>query len=180
MSRSLRSMTIFALAIGAAALAGPALAASLHAQMALATASGPGGDVGFIDVADGPGGATFSLHLHGLPPGPHGFHLHENSSCAAALSKEGAMTPAGAAGGHLDPAATGMHMGPNGAGHLGDLPLIVVSTDGTVSGTVTGPRLKDVSTLKGRTLMIHAGGDTYSDTPPRGGGGARIACGVLD
>ncbi|WP_324128836.1 superoxide dismutase family protein, partial [Acinetobacter baumannii] len=28
--------------------------------------------------------------------------------------------------------------------------------------------------------MIHAGGDNYSDSPqPLGGGGARIACGVI-
>jgi Cu-Zn family superoxide dismutase len=28
--------------------------------------------------------------------------------------------------------------------------------------------------------MIHAGGDNYSDTPkPLGGGGERIACGVV-
>ena len=29
--------------------------------------------------------------------------------------------------------------------------------------------------------MIHAGGDNYSDQPkPNGGGGARIACGVIE
>jgi Cu-Zn family superoxide dismutase len=28
--------------------------------------------------------------------------------------------------------------------------------------------------------MVHTGGDNYSDTPaPLGGGGARIACGVI-
>ena len=41
------------------------------------------------------------------------------------------------------------------------------------------PRLK-VADLKGKSLMIHAGGDNYSDTPaPLGGGGARAACGVV-
>ena len=34
--------------------------------------------------------------------------------------------------------------------------------------------------LTGRTIMIHEGGDNYSDSPqPLGGGGARIACGVI-
>ncbi len=34
--------------------------------------------------------------------------------------------------------------------------------------------------LKGRSLMIRAGGDNYSDLPEKGGGrGARIACGVM-
>jgi Cu-Zn family superoxide dismutase len=33
--------------------------------------------------------------------------------------------------------------------------------------------------VKGRSIVIHAGGDNYSDQPaPLGGGGARIACGV--
>ena len=43
--------------------------------------------------------------------------------------------------------------------------------------TVPGLKLADV---RGKALMIHEGGDNYSDTPkPNGGGGARIACGVI-
>jgi Cu-Zn family superoxide dismutase len=46
--------------------------------------------------------------------------------------------------------------------------------------TLTAPRLK-VADAEGRALMIHAGGDNYSDQPkPLGGGGARIACGVVE
>ena len=42
------------------------------------------------------------------------------------------------------------------------------------------PRIK-LSEIKGRSLMIHAGGDNYSDDPkPLGGGGARVACGVIE
>jgi Cu-Zn family superoxide dismutase len=38
-----------------------------------------------------------------------------------------------------------------------------------------------VSGIRGKALMIHAGGDNYSDRPaPLGGGGARIACGVIE
>ena len=34
--------------------------------------------------------------------------------------------------------------------------------------------------FRGKSLMIHEGGDNYSDTPkPLGGGGTRIACGVV-
>jgi hypothetical protein len=33
---------------------------------------------------------------------------------------------------------------------------------------------------QGRSLLIHAGGDNYADQPaPLGGGGARVACGVI-
>jgi Cu-Zn family superoxide dismutase len=37
-----------------------------------------------------------------------------------------------------------------------------------------------VAEVKGRSIMIHAGGDNYSDQPvPLGGGGGRTACGVV-
>ena len=43
-----------------------------------------------------------------------------------------------------------------------------------------GPHLT-VADVKGHSIMIHVGGDNYSDQPaPLGGGGARIACGVVE
>ena len=40
-------------------------------------------------------------------------------------------------------------------------------------------RLKTTD-LAGRAIIIHAGGDNYSDNPKKlGGGGARVACGVV-
>jgi Cu-Zn family superoxide dismutase len=168
------------LGLAAALIGSAASAATLQAPMALDSGPAAGASVGVVEVTDGPDGARFTLHLTGLPAGPHGFHIHQNGSCAAAAGKDGALVPAGAAGSHLDPGATNMHMGPMGEGHLGDLPLITVAADGTSSEVVTAPRLKDVSVLKGRSLMIHAGGDNYTDTPPLGGGGARLACGVLN
>ena len=49
--------------------------------------------------------------LKDLPPGVHGFHLHQKGSCAAA-EENGKAVPAGAAGGHWDPDATNAHKGP--------------------------------------------------------------------
>jgi Cu-Zn family superoxide dismutase len=43
---------------------------------------------------------------------------------------------------------------------------------------VTAPQLK-LADVRGRSLMIHEGGDNYSDTPENGGGAGRIACGVV-
>jgi Cu-Zn family superoxide dismutase len=161
------------------AAATPALAASLTVPMALATPTGPGASVGTVTMTEGPTGVIFAVDLHGLPPGPHGFHVHVNPSCAP-TEKDGKPVPAGAAGGHLDPDNTGMHMGPVGGGHLGDLPLIMVGADGAAKGTLTAPRIKTLDPLRGRALMIHVGGDNYSDQPaPLGGGGARMACGVI-
>jgi Cu-Zn family superoxide dismutase len=84
-----------------------------------------------------------------------------------------------AAGGHYDPMGAGHHTGPYGDGHLGDLPALYVDAEGKSTHPVLAPRIK-VGDLRNRSLMIHAGGDNYSDQPAKlGGGGARIACGVV-
>ncbi|HEX2152154.1 MAG TPA: superoxide dismutase [Cu-Zn] SodC [Stellaceae bacterium] len=158
--------------------AGAAAATELRAEMHRATLSGPGDAVGTVTIADGAQGAVVKADLKGLPPGPHGFHVHENGSCQPATAN-GETVPAGAAGGHFDPQDTGTHAGPQGDGHLGDLPVLRVAANGTATETLTAPRIKDVSILRGKTVMIHAGGDNYSDRPALGGGGARLACGVL-
>jgi len=145
--------------------------------MAMATASGKGADVGTVTVSDGKDGVSLKLDLHGLPPGEHGFHVHENPSCDPA-DKEGKKTAGQAAGAHFDPAGTKAHKGPGGGGHKGDLPKLVVSDKGEAKDKmdVKGVTLAD---FQGHALMIHAGGDNYSDAPkPLGGGGERIVCGV--
>jgi Cu-Zn family superoxide dismutase len=89
------------------------------------------------------------------------------------------MVPALGAGGHLDPAGSKKHGEPWGDGHLGDLPPLYVAADGSAAQPVLGPRLK-LADVKGRSLMVHAGGDNHADHPaPLGGGGARVACGVI-
>lgn len=166
--------------ITAAALmsAGAAFAAEIVVQMNLIDAQGIGKTIGTVTIAEGPGGLVLTPALTGLPPGAHGFHVHQDASCAAG-EKEGKMVPGLAAGGHYDPAATARHEGPAGTGHLGDLPALTADADGKVTQPVSAPRLK-LADVAGRSLMIHAGGDTYSDAPaPLGGGGARIACGVI-
>lgn len=134
--------------------------------------------IGTIKISESPKGLVFTPSLKGLPAGEHGFHVHENPSCSA-KEKDGKMTPALAAGGHYDPNATKKHEGPEGSGHLGDLPKLVAAAEGEASDSVLAPRLK-MEDVKGRAIIIHAGGDNYSDDPePLGGGKARIACGVI-
>jgi superoxide dismutase, Cu-Zn family len=158
--------------------AGPAWAEQLTVDMHEVTAQGTGRKVGTIVAESSSYGVIFRPALRGLaPPGPHGFHVHENPSCQPA-EKEGKMTPGEAAGGHFDPQKTGTHAGPYGEGHLGDLPALYVEGDGRVTIPVLAPRLQ-LSDLRGRALVIHEGGDTYSDEPHLGGGGARLACGVV-
>lgn len=157
-----------------------ASAADMRAQMRLATPNGPGESIGTVTVSQGAQGAVFKTDLTGLPPGPHGFHLHENGSCEPSTAN-GQAVPAGAAGGHFDPAHSGHHEGPEHAGHLGDLPVLTANASGMAAETLAAPRITDLQAIKGHALMIHAGGDNYADAPsPLGGGGARIACGVLE
>jgi Cu-Zn family superoxide dismutase len=168
-----------ALSFALLVLASAASADETVVAILLSTDSGSGQAVGTIKVQDTAHGALFTPSLRGLPPGLHGFHVHEGAQCGPA-EKDGHMMAGMAAGGHLDPAKTGKHLGPYGEGHLGDLPPLFVDADGTASLPVLAPRLT-VKDLKGRSLMIHAGGDNYSDAPkPLGGGGARIACGVVE
>lgn len=152
---------------------------SLVVPMTAVTADGTGASVGQVTVTESARGLVFTPDLKGLPPGAHGFHLHEKGSCDAG-EKDGKKGAALAAGGHFDPARTGKHEGPDAMGHEGDLPRIDVAADGTDTTAVTAPHLKKLATLRGKALMIHAGGDNYSDQPEAlGGGGARIACGVV-
>ncbi|ECC8833808.1 superoxide dismutase [Cu-Zn] SodC2, partial [Salmonella enterica subsp. salamae] len=69
----------------------------------------------------------------------------------------------------------------NPEGHLGDLPALYVNHEGNADYPVLAPRLKSISQVKGHAIMIHAGGDNHEDHPnPLGGGGARIACGIIN
>ena len=63
---------------------------------------------------------------------------------------------------------------------MGDLPLLNVATDGTAKVTLLAPRLQSAD-IQNLAIMVHAGSDNYADSPkPLGGGGERIACGVIN
>lgn len=143
------------------------------------SADGVGESLGTVIAQDMDDAMKVTPNLKGLPPGEHGFHVHQNGSCDPA-EKDGKMVAGLAAGGHFDPHDSGAHKGPEAAGgHLGDLPVLVVDSDGNATTPVFAPRLR-VGAILGRALMVHAKGDNYSDDPaPLGGGGARIACGVI-
>jgi len=139
---------------------------------------GIGKDIGTVTAFDSQYGLLLVPQLNELLPGIHGFHIHQTPDCSPAM-KDGKQVAALTAGGHLDPAQTGQHEGPYGKGHIGDLPVLYVGNDGKATLPVLAPRLK-VADLKGHSIMIHAGGDNYSDQPEKlGGGGARVACGVI-
>lgn len=148
------------------------LASSVTVNLQTVSQNGTSGtSIGTANFKDTKNGLLITPQLKNVSPGIHGFHIHENASCA---------NNAMAAGGHLDPAKTSKHLGPyNVNGHLGDLPAITADQKGNVTLPVLAPRLS-VKQIVNHAIVLHAGGDNYSDTPEKsGGGGARVACGVF-
>lgn len=167
------------IAFAAVICAGYANAEETVVTMHLVAKTGVGEEIGTVKAEDTRYGTVFTPDLKGLTPGLHGFHVHQNADCDAA-KKHGKAGPGLAAGGHYAPGGSKHHAGPYGNGHLGDLPALYVDSQGKSTHPVLAPRLK-VSDLHGRSLMIHGGGDNYADEPEKlGGGGPRVACGVVE
>jgi Cu-Zn family superoxide dismutase len=145
--------------------------ADITIPMYFTAKNGQGKFIGNIIASDTPSGLMLLPKLIDLTPGPHGFHVHQNPTC-----DDFGM----AAGDHLDPYNTKQHLGPDSKnGHLGDLPVLMVNQKGKATTPVIAPRL-NTGLLKGHVLMIHQNGDNYSDIPEEnGGGGPRVACGVV-
>jgi len=156
----------------------PSLAESASASAAInkITADGIGAAIGTATFTDGKDGLEIAIDVKDIAAGEHGMHIHEKGDCAPG-EKEGKKVAGLAAGPHFDPAKTGKHAGPTGQGHAGDMPKLNV-TGAETKATLVAPHVK-VADIKGRAIIIHEGGDTYSDQPELGGGKARIACGVI-
>ena len=163
--------------VSALSFASPAVSTEKIISIHAVDANGIGRTVGQVTVTETKYGLVFTPALSGLPPGLHGFHVHENPSCQP-MEKDGKKIAALAAGGHYDPQRTNRHSTPWGDGHLGDLPPLYVDSNGHAVQPVLTPRLK-MSDLSGRALIIHQGGDNHMDKPVAlGGGGGRLFCGV--
>lgn len=145
--------------------------ASIIVPMKLVDARGHGMKIGAIQLDDTIYGLLLTPTLYNLPAGTHGFAVTACPSCA---------NYAHAAGDHFDPENTYHHRGPyRGSGHLGDLPVLMVNPYGRATLPVLAPRLK-LSQVVGRSLVIVAGSDNYSDKPLRQPGSMmRIACGIV-
>lgn len=112
----------------------------------------------------------------GLPAGIYGAHVHTTGRCDPPAFES--------AGPHWNP-TNRQHGRDNPRGlHMGDLPNLMVGTDGrgsfefTIPGAwLTGGR-PPLFDRDGAAIVIHARPDDYR-TDPSGNSGARIACGVL-
>ena len=123
------------------------------------------------------GGVVVRIQVEGLAPGAHGAHIHAVPACVPPdfLS----------AGDHFDHSGAGHgHAGP-GEHHAGDLPNLIVGSDGRgsmdamIAGvTLTGTGSHSLFRDGGTSLVIHEREDDMI-SQPSGGSGRRIACGVI-
>jgi Cu-Zn family superoxide dismutase len=135
-----------------------------------------GASKGTASVSQSAEGLRLVVEASGLSQGAHGLHLHMTGRCDPPDFTS--------AGSHWNPGGK-MHGRDNPAGlHLGDLPNLLVGTDGrgrlevTIPGaTLTGGAMPLLD-ADGAALVVHVGPDDYK-TDPSGNSGGRIACGVL-
>ena len=117
-------------------------------------------------------GVKVSVHLTGLKPGSHGFHIHEFGDCSAADGTS--------AGGHFNPTGD-PHAGPKDAKrHEGDMGNIEADKDGAAALEYVDPKLSfdGPTSVLGRGVIVHAGVDDLT-TQPTGNAGGRVGCGTI-
>ena len=117
-------MKRLSLLCGLAVASAGVVAAEATVNVSALDAQGASTPIGTVRLVETRYGLALYPNLRNLQPGVHGFHVHENPSCAA-NEADGKKVPGGAAGGHYDPEATKKHGEPWGTGHLGDLPPLV-------------------------------------------------------
>lgn len=170
--RAIATTAALALALGAGT-------ADAQQPTARATLINPDGEeIGEAQLTETPShGVLIAIQVEGLEPGTHGFHIHETGECAA--------PEFATAGGHFAPRGNDHGVLHSGGMHAGDLLNLHVPE----SGAVATERLAGDVTLRtdamgslmdedGSALVIHANADDY-ESQPSGGGGPKVACGVI-
>ena len=129
-----------------------------------------------ILTAEGDGVALRGA-LIGLPPGEHGFHIHQTGSCEPPAFES--------AGDHLGAGETPHGFDASGGPHAGDLRNIIAADDSTSAVDQTNERVTlrggavELLDEDGSAIVVHADPDDYM-TQPSGASGGRIACGVIE
>ena len=119
-----------------------------------------------------PSGVLIDANLSAVPPGYHGFHIHEVGKCEPPDFKS--------AGGHFNPEEDRHGLMTDAGPHAGDLPNIHVPENGKLRIEMLHQlvSLQGLLDDDGSAIVIHEGPDDYV-TDPTGNAGARIACGVI-
>jgi Cu-Zn family superoxide dismutase len=178
MNRISRAL-VLALAVAslaAAFLAAPAIARPRAVAKVKSLDGKPLGTVRFSAVNRG---VLIEFDLAGLPPGPHGIHLHVSGNCDA---KTG-FTSAGPILG-LGPVIRRHGFLAEGGPLAGDLPNQYAGADGRlhaatlVNSFSLGNGKRSIFDRDGVAVILDHRGDDYR-SQPMGESGARIACGVI-
>lgn len=161
------SIAALVLASCASTASGPSATVTLSPTSG-STASGT---VTFGQLADG---AVFvTVDLMGVPPGVHGFHVHDKGDCG---------DNGNAAGGHFNPATTA-HGAPSAdPHHAGDFGNVTANAAGRVHTDFTTRSITveaGPNSVVGHAVILHANPDDLV-TQPTGNAGARIACGIVE
>jgi len=168
------TLVIFTVVMFGALTCVQALAENAHAEVR----NLEGDMVGTLTLVQEPDGVKITMEASNLPPGFHGFHIHDTGRCDP---------PFTSAGGHFNPE------GKDHPYHAGDLPNLLVKKDGQAYMEVTTDRFRVKELFKGdgTALIIHADPDNHANIPERyapqpdkdtlatGDAGGRIACGVI-
>jgi Cu-Zn family superoxide dismutase len=132
-----------------------------------------GAAVGTATLFETGEGVNISLKVMNLPPGNHGFHIHENGECIPPDFKS--------AGGHFALPAERHGFESVGEPHLGDMLNLQIADDGSaeIQRLLSGATLGDgMYSLLDKAIVIHAEPDD-NQSQPSGNTGSRIACGVI-
>jgi len=130
---------------------------------------------GTVHLSDaGEGNVDVQVDLTGVPPGTHGFHIHEKGDCG----NNGAN-----AGGHFNPTSM-VHGAPDAVSHhAGDFGNVTADANGEVHTRFTTHSVSlksgEVNNPAGKAVVLHEKADDLV-SQPSGNAGARIACGVLE
>ena len=169
----------FFLALGMAVLAfavSPACAKPRAVAHLKSLDGKPVGTVTFLTVDRG---TLIQFDLSGLPPGPHGVHLHVSGNC----DPKTGFTSAGPILG-LGPVIRKHGFLAEGGPLAGDLPNQFAGQDGhlhaetLVNGFTLGNGKRSIFDRDGVAIIVDQRGDDYR-SQPMGEAGARIACGVV-
>lgn len=133
-----------------------------------------GSSLGIVTLDNTTRGVLLTATLSGLPPGTHGFHIHEVGQCSPTFD---------AAGDHFNPTNRQHGLRDPAGPHAGDLPNLSVPESGvvrieTLASDVSLGGSANLLDSDGSALVVHAFADDHT-TDPSGNSGARIACGVI-